>query len=51
MEQSQKIAFTQAELQMLCLQIVTVVAAFVDAQTLRKIAARIGAGSLRDGPA
>jgi hypothetical protein len=49
MEQSQKISFTQSELKMFMLQVVTIVAEFVDAQTLRKIAARIGAGSLRAG--
>jgi hypothetical protein len=41
-EQSRKIAFTQAELSMLIMQIVTIIAEYVDAKTLQKIAARIG---------
>lgn len=45
-EQSGKIAFTPAELRMLIVQIVSVVAEFVDATTLKKIATRIGTQSL-----
>jgi len=42
MEDGEKIKFTKAELKMLVMQVVAIVAEFVDAQTLRKIAARIG---------
>ena len=45
-EQSRKIAFTQAELRMLVLQLVTIVAEYVDGATLKKIAGRIGTTSL-----
>jgi len=46
MEQSKKIAFTQAELRMLVLQVVTIVAEYVDAPTLKKISMRIGTSTL-----
>jgi hypothetical protein len=46
MEQSKKISFTKSELKLLVMQLVTIVAEYVDAQTLRKISARIGAGTL-----
>jgi hypothetical protein len=45
-EQNQKISFTQNELGMFVLQVMTIVAKFVDAQTLRKISAMIGVQSL-----
>ena len=43
MEDSQKIKFTEAGLKLLVGELVSIIAEFVDAQTLRKIAARFGA--------
>jgi hypothetical protein len=43
MEDGQKIKFTKAELEQLIMEIVAIIAEFVNADTLRKIAARFGA--------
>jgi hypothetical protein len=43
LEDSQKIKFTEAELKMLVMEIVSIIAEFVNADTLRKITARFGA--------
>jgi hypothetical protein len=40
MEDSQKIKFTEAELELFVVEIITIIAEFVDAVTLRKITAR-----------
>ena len=46
MEDSQKITFTEAELKMLTMELVSIIAEFVDANTLGKIAARFGVRAL-----
>jgi hypothetical protein len=42
MEDGSKIKFTETELNMLVGELVTIIAEFVDADTLRKISTRIG---------
>lgn len=45
MEDAQKIRFTEVELELFVVEIITIIAEFVDASTLRKITARFGARS------
>jgi hypothetical protein len=47
MEDSQKIKFTEAELELLVVEIVSIIAEYVNADTLRKITARFGSRAAR----